>query len=124
MISQATEFIVDGWVMEDSGQFTVVGRCGDEPIRIGDTFDAVFRYKHRRYPDEMGLNPVREVVRPATLIVRRIESYQRTLDTLGQGMTGTLVLVGDGMEHVHPGWVLGIYESSHNLGTNGFHDPI
>jgi hypothetical protein len=107
MDPQNIEFIVEYWVPGESGQFTVIGRCGDEPIRVNDTFDAVFRYKHRRYPDELGDEPVREVERPVSLRVECIHAYERSLGVLGQGMTGSLVLRGDGLQHVVPGWVLG-----------------
>jgi hypothetical protein len=102
-----TEFIVDGWASGDSGRFTVIGRCGDEPIRVGDVFDAVFRYKPRRYPDEMGLDPIRDVEHSASLRVESISAYQESLDELGQGMTGSLVVSGEGMGTISPGWILG-----------------
>ena len=123
MTKATTEFIVDGWVSGESGRFRIIGRCGDEPIQVGDVFDAVFRYKHRRYPDEMGQDPVREIEYPASLRVESISAYQRSLDELGQGMTGSLVVTGDGMGRVSTGWVLGASngEISRPIETNGFH---
>ena len=123
MTKSTTEFIVDGWVPGNSGRFTIVGRCGDEPIRVGDVFDAVFRYKPRRYPDEMGLEPIREVERSASLRVESISAYQESLDELGQGMTGSLVVTGDGMGQISPGWVLGASKGT-TFGpseSNGYH---
>jgi hypothetical protein len=108
MIEATTEFIVDGWVASDSGQYAVVGRRGDEPIEVGDVFDAVFRYKHRNYPDEIGQALVREVEKPASLRAKCIHAYERSLPLLDRGMTGSLVLEGERMESVAPGWVLGL----------------
>ncbi len=123
MTKATTEFIVDGWVSGESGRFTIIGRCGDEPIRVGDVFDAVFRYKHRRYPDEMGQDPVREVELPASLRVESISAYQRSLDELGHGMTGSLVVSGEGMGRVSTGWVLGARDgaTARPIEANGFH---
>jgi hypothetical protein len=118
-----TEFIVDGWVSGTSGRFTILGRCGDEPIHVGDVFDAVFRYKPRRYPDELGLEPIRDVEHCASLRVESISAYQESLDELGQGMTGSLVVSGEGLGHIAPGWVLGAKNgtTSNSVGTNGTH---
>jgi hypothetical protein len=123
MTKQTTEFIVDYLVSGESGRITVIGRCGDEPIQIGDVFDAVFRYKHRRYPDELGLEPVREVEWPASLRVESISAYEQSLDELGQGMTGSLVVSGEGMAQVSPGWVLGAQNgaSFRSTESNGTH---
>ena len=82
------EFIVEAIVTGASGRFTVIGRCGDTPIRVDDRFDAVYRYKPRRYPDEMDDDPVRESQEPAELKVECIHAYERSLPILGQGMTG------------------------------------
>jgi len=105
MTDKELQFIVDGFV--DGEHFTVIGRCGDAPIHIGDEFDAVYRYKRRRYPDELGDEPVREVEKPAAIRVVCIHAYQRSLQTMGGGMTGSLTLGGDGLQYLAPGWILG-----------------
>ena len=105
MIDQDLMFIVDGIV--DGEHLTVLGRCGDAPIHVGDVFDAVYRYKRRRYPDELGDEPVREVEKPAAIRVVCIHAYERSLTTLGEGMTGSLTLEGDGLQYLAPGWILG-----------------
>lgn len=104
------EFIVDGYHIDS--HFTVFGRAGDKLIRIGDEFDALYRYKRRRYPDELGEEPVREVEKPVSLRVVCIHSYGRSLEMLGQGMTGSLALEGQGYEQITTGWVLGRREPS------------
>lgn len=101
-----TEFIISHVVDGVSGR-TVIGRCGDEPIRVGQVFDAVYRYKPRRYPDQLGDPPVREVEKAAGLRVLCIHAYDHSLPLLGQGMTGSLVVEGEGLNDVAPGWVLG-----------------
>jgi hypothetical protein len=99
------EFIVAGLV--EGERFTVIGSCGDLPICVGEVFDAVFRYKPRRYPDQLGDKPEREVEKPASLRVMCIHAYERSLPVLGQGMTGSLVIEGEGLDSVAAGWVLG-----------------
>jgi hypothetical protein len=99
------EFIVVGVVKGE--HFTVLGRCGGVSIRVGDIFDAVYRNKRRRYPAELGDEPVREVEKPAAIHVVCIHAYERSLDTLGEGMTGSLTLEGYGLQYLAPGWILG-----------------
>jgi len=97
-------FIVDGFVQGD--RFNVVGRCGDLPIRVGELFDAVYRYK-RRSRDQLGDDPVREVEKPAAIRVVCVHAYERSLKALGEGMTGSLSLEGEGLQFIAPGWILG-----------------
>jgi hypothetical protein len=105
MIEKERQFIVVGMVQGE--RFTVIGRCGDLPIHVGDVFDAVYRYKRRRYPDELGDEAVREIEKPAAIRVISIHAYERCLQTLGQGMTGSLSIEGDGLKYIAPGWILG-----------------
>jgi hypothetical protein len=105
MAQKQLEFIVCGVVQSE--HFTVLGRCGDVQIHVGDVFDEVYRYKRRRYPDEMGDDPVREVEKPAAIRVVCIHAYQRSLQVMGRGMTGSLTLEGEGLQYLAPGWILG-----------------
>lgn len=105
MNDKELQFIVDGYVQGE--RFSVVGRCGDLPIHVGDVFDAVYRYKLRRYPDELGDEPIREMEKPAAIRVTSIHAYERCLQAMGEGMTGSLSLEGDGLQHIAPGWILG-----------------
>jgi hypothetical protein len=107
MINNLTEFIVKGWVTGESGRITVIGRCGDSPIHLNDQFDTLYRYKKRKYPDELGDEPVREDEKVVSLRVACIHAYDRSLQVLGQGMTGSLMLEGEGRDLVAPGCVLG-----------------
>jgi hypothetical protein len=105
MIDKELQLIVDGYVPGE--RFTVVGRCGDMAIHVGDAFDAVYRYRQRRYPDELGDDPIREEEKPADIRVISIHAYERCLQTMGEGMTGSLTLEGDGLQYLAPGWILG-----------------
>jgi hypothetical protein len=104
MIAKELQFIVVGVV--DGEQLTVLGRCGDTPIHVGEVFDAVYRYK-RRSRDQLGDEPVREVEKPAAIRVVCIHAYEMSLKALGEGMTGSLTLEGDGLQYIAPGWILG-----------------
>ena len=108
MAAKESEFLVDGWVMNASGQFQVIGCCGDVPIRLNDQFDVIFRYKKRRFPDELGDDPIREEEIPASIRVEHIHAYERSLGMLGQGMTGSIIVSGEGIEKIARGWVLGM----------------
>jgi hypothetical protein len=99
------EFIVVGVVQGE--HFTVLGRCGGVPIHVGDVFEAVYRYKPLRYPDELGDESVREVEKPAAIRVVCIHAYEMSLEMLGEGMTGSLTLEGDGLQYLAAGWILG-----------------
>src|SRR5271156_6297862 len=98
MIDRELIFIIDGFVHGE--HFTVLGRCGDAPIHVGEVFDAVYRNKQRRYPDELGDEPVREVEKPAAIRVVCIHAYEMSLKALGEGMTGSLTLEGDGLQYI------------------------
>jgi hypothetical protein len=85
----------------------VVGRCGDVPIRKGDVLHAAYRYKPGRYPEEMADTPVRLDQMAVRLEVAEIQTHNRSLELLGQGMTGALFVRGDGLDRLAPGWVIG-----------------
>ena len=106
MNNKEIQFIVDRIV--DGEHFTVLGRCGDIPIRVGDAFDAVYRYKRRRYPDEAGRRPY-----PRSGETGRHSCPLHPCSTSGhckrwvKAMTGSLTLEGDGLQYLAPGWILG-----------------
>lgn len=100
------EFVVCGYVSGESGKHTVIGRCGDKAIRLGDVFLTAFRAKPRAYPTEMGNPLVRETERPVKLRVEHIHAYGRCLEMLGEGMTGALELSGAEADSLADGWTL------------------
>ena len=85
----------------------VVGRCGDVPLLKGQILSAVYRYKSSTYPDEMGDEPIRIEEKPVRLEILEIQTHNRSFDQLGQGMTGALLVKGDGLDRLAPGWVIG-----------------
>ncbi len=107
MIDREMMFVVVTHVDAPGERVIVVGRCGDVLIHVGELFDIVYRNKRRRYPDELGDDPVREVEKPAAIRVVCIHAYGQSLKALGQGMTGSLTLEGDGLQYIAPGWILG-----------------
>ena len=101
------EFVISGVVCEERNRLTLIGRNGDTLIRLDETFDALLRYRRRRSAAEYGEEPVVEVEKPVHLRVVGIRAYERDLDALGQGMTGSIVVEGEGLKSLAPGWVLG-----------------
>ena len=105
MTDKPIEFIIVGFV---EGQYlTLIGRCGDEPIALGDEFNAIYRLKRRHYPDESGDAPVRVEEQAVSLRVVAIQAYGRSFDILGQGSTGSITIVGEGSDRVSAGWIVG-----------------
>jgi hypothetical protein len=106
------EFLIDQVVWSKDnilpGEYAVlIGRCGGVPVRKGDVFHAAYRYKLGRYPDEMGEEPVRLDDAAVRLEVAEIQAHNRSLDLLGQGMTGAVFVRGEGLDRLAPGGVVG-----------------
>jgi hypothetical protein len=114
--------IIDGFVQGE--RFNGVGRCGDAPIHVGEVLDAVYRNKRRRYPDELGDEPVREVEKTASIRVLCIHAYERSLKPLGEGMTGSLTLEGEGLQYIAPGWILGRKSENPVAGSQAAHSAF
>jgi hypothetical protein len=87
-------------------QSHVIGRCGDSPIRRGDVFALGCRYKPRERLEEFSHQPTLLDSIPVSLRVLEIHTYDRQLDELGAGMTGSLVLGGEGLGRIGPGIIL------------------
>jgi len=97
------EFIIDAIVTGESGHHTLIGRCGDAPIRVGDEFHSVYRYDDAT----AGNSASRVDERAVVVIVNQIQAYGKRLDVLGQGMTGSCVVSGTNLEKLAAGMVLG-----------------
>jgi hypothetical protein len=69
-----------------ANRITVAGRCHRGPIHLGDLFDVVF---HRDGTSQ-----------PVELRVVQLEAYRRTLDSIDEGLTASIVLEGSGVAHV------------------------
>jgi hypothetical protein len=102
----ALEFIIVGVAQSGKERLTLIGRNGDASVRLGDTFDSLIRYKRRKFPEEMGDESVKLAEMPVSLRVVDIQAYGRQMQSLGQGMTGSLAVEGEGIGSMAPGWVL------------------
>lgn len=94
-------FIVHGVITDEESYFHAIGRCGDEPIHVGDMFDIVYP------PAKPGSEGESRQPQPVKFKVERIQAYQQLLPELSGGMTGTIDLRGQGLEFLGPGAVLG-----------------
>lgn len=106
-MNRRIEFIVKGIVEGVSGRLRVMGRCSEDSIRRGDSFQVLYRYQDGL--DE-AKTPVRSASKALALQVVGIQAYGREIEELGAGMTGTIDLVGTGRELVEPGCLLGLPE--------------
>jgi hypothetical protein len=97
-------FHVSGMV--EGERLHVLGRCGDCAIRLDDMFDHACLYKPREGLEEFANPPQLQDAGPVSLRVAAIHAYERELPILEAGMTGSLVLVGDGQNRVVPGTIL------------------
>src|SRR4051812_18074851 len=111
MTNKDAQFYIDGTVEGESGRLTVIGRCGDVPIRVGDTFTQSY-VEATSVPaaEELGAPRGRVRVRAVRLRVAEIRAYNQSLSELGQGMTGSLALEGAGAAGATPGRLLGDVE--------------
>lgn len=100
-MNRIIEFQVSGIVEGVSGVLHVIGRNCEGAVRVGDSFQSIYRYANGEHADE------RVDAAPAELRVARISAYDRDLPELGPGMTGTLHLDGVGAKLVSPGCMLG-----------------
>ncbi len=106
MSDAKTQFFIDGYVAGESGLHTVIGRNGDLPIRLGDVFTLVARYRPRCYPDDYSKAPQVEIKNRVNLQIVCLQAYRHELDELSGGMTGSVALIGEGTDMLGPGWVL------------------
>lgn len=114
MSTQGKEFFIIGVV---EGQHCwAIGRCGDLPVRVGDVFDALYKYEPPASLDAYAHKANRsngEI--HVALRVEAIQAYGREIDHLSPGMTGTLVLSGAGGQQLEADMVLGPAQS-HDAG--------
>lgn len=85
-------------------KFQIVGRNDDCELHIGDEFTKLVFYKTRSYPDGYNQKPEVEETKQINYKITSIIAYDRELEFLGEGMTGLLVLEGEG--ELKQGWVL------------------
>jgi hypothetical protein len=101
MLANQIGFIVRHTVQDASGRFHVIGRCGDAPIRVGDTF-SVLHVPNGVANDKPSIGDAR----PVQLKIVGIQAYQRNLSELGGGMTASIDLEGSGADELVPDAIL------------------
>jgi hypothetical protein len=101
MNEQTLEFavvgVVDGEELFNEPYRAVIGRCGDVPIRLDDHFDAVVKYDEPKSIADYERDPIEVSRNRVDLTVKRIHAYGKDREMLERGMTGVLVLVGQGL---------------------------
>jgi hypothetical protein len=103
-LSEKVGFVIEYVVSDSESYFHAIGRCGDYAIHVGDEFDKIYAPAIMLRDAYPGLGEESRV----NLRVERVQAYQRELEELGRGMTGTIDLCGEGLKQVVPGAVLGI----------------
>ena len=100
------EFYISGSVHGETGFLSIIGRCGNEPIRPGVEFRAILREKPRLYPD--GLESPREIesCKSIRIKVREVEVYGKQVESLPANTTGVLRCFDCSVELVPGGWIL------------------
>jgi len=88
------EFLVDS-VEEDGKVYCVRGACTQGSIEVGATFLQAYKKIRRFFNNEYELIRT-ENHRAIALKVARIIAYRHVLDSLPQGMSGAVYLIGDG----------------------------
>lgn len=101
-------FVVGNIVSEEDKELTILGRCGDIPLRLGDKFYMVFCYERGGIES---IGQPKQVVKqyPIELEIKEIFSYDYFLDELGQGMTGRLKLSGNGLDKIEERDILSLF---------------
>ena len=64
---------------------------------------------------------MREIERPAAIRVICIHAFERSIKTMGEGMTGSLSLEGEGLHFLAPGWILGRKSEESAIVDHGSH---
>lgn len=100
------EFHISGSVRGESGLLSIVGRCGEEPVRPGTEFRAIFRIKPRAYPAGFESPGEVEECRDLHITVSEVESCGKSVEALPPNMTGILRCADSSVELVPGGWVL------------------
>lgn len=105
-LSEKMEFYISDSVHGETGFLSIIGRCGDEPIRPGVEFHAILKEKPRSYPD--GLESRREIekCKSISIKVQEVEVYGKRAEVLPANTTGVLRCVDYSVDLVPGGWIL------------------
>jgi hypothetical protein len=100
------EFHISGSVHGETGLLSIIGRCGNEPIRPGAEFRAILKERPRSYPD--GLELPREIEKCKDILIRvqEVEVYGKKAEILPANTTGVLRCADHSIDLVPGGWIL------------------
>ena len=98
-------FTIERLTPED-GRALVDGRVCASPIKVGDVFTKVYDHEQRWIDGQwIAIDP--SPAYTVRLVIQSIDSYSRLWDELSPGLTGRLMLTGDGVERLSEGRILG-----------------
>lgn len=100
------EFYISGSVQGETGLLSIIGRCGNEPIRPGVEFRAILQEKLRPYPDGLELPREIEKCKSVRIRVQEVEVYGKKVDILPANTAGVLRCDAYSVELVPGGWIL------------------
>lgn len=100
------EFYISGSVNGESGFLSIIGRCGNEPVRPGMEFRAILREKPRSYPEGLALPREIAECKHLHIKVQEVEAYGKKVDVLPAHTTGVLRCVDYSVDLVPGGWIL------------------
>lgn len=98
--------IVDGQELLRAKYCSVIGRCGQTPVRLGDRFDGVVRFDEPKSTQDYERPPKALAEEKVELAIQKISAYGRERTVLEAGMTGSLVLTGLGLDKLGAGCAL------------------
>ncbi len=100
------EFYISSSVHGETGCLSIIGRCGNEPIRPGVEFRAILKEKPRQYPAGLELPREIEKCKSISIRVQEVEVYGKKVELLPANMTGVLRCIDYTVDLVPGGWIL------------------
>lgn len=100
------EFYISSSVQGETGLLSIIGRCGNEPIRPGVEFRAIRQEKPRPYPDGLELPREIEKCKSVRIRVQEVEVYGKKVEILPANTTGVLRCDVYSVDLVPGGWIL------------------
>ena len=106
MAEKDIEFMVDSVTLE-SDFLLVQGACNRGSICVGDKFGKAYKHELEEESDGGYCVSKQYNERSVVLTVEKIRAYGHDIDELAEGMTGELLLLGQGSEHIKINDLLG-----------------
>jgi hypothetical protein len=103
-VTRPIEFAVK-WAEQKERGFFATGRCSQGPIRVGDSFTAIYKLAPTRPAESPDIHSEE---RALLVQVHSIEVFRRALDELPIGTTAKLGLTFSGEIPALAGYVLGL----------------